>query len=387
MEVLILSCGTGGGHDSAGKAIMEELIKRGHHVKMINPYTLKSSKLSGRIDRTYIKMVQHTPNVFGAVYKIGDVYRRLPFRSPVYYANQSMNHVMQEYFETHPVDIVIMPHLFPAEILTNMKRHDISVPKTMFIATDYVCIPFTEDTECDAYVIPAEDLTQEFACRGIPEEKIYPIGIPTKQRFSKSKMRAQEKKRLGFDPEKKYILVAGGSMGGGKIEKFIQILQHSFAEEKDVELVVVCGSNRKLYQKLRKQSMQGMTVIDYTEHMASYMRACDLFITKPGGLSSTEAAQCGIPILYTAVIPGCESCNEEYFNRHGMSISGESSKDFLSKVSELLQNDAMGEKMIACQKKAINKNAASDICRLAEQMVENTASEAEQGIKQETGEI
>ena len=172
MDALILSCGTGGGHNSAGKAVLEELERRGHHVTMLNPYTLKSEKLSSGIDQTYISTVQHAPDAFGAVYKIGDLYRRLPFRSPVYFVNHAMDSVMQEYFAEHHTDIVLMPHLFPAEIMTNMKLHGMQIPKTMFIATDYVCIPFTEETQCDAYVIPAADLAEDFSGRGIPAEKL-----------------------------------------------------------------------------------------------------------------------------------------------------------------------------------------------------------------------
>ena len=101
MDALILSCGTGGGHNSAGKAVLEELERRGHHVTMLNPYTLKSTKLSGNIDRTYISTVKRAPHIFGAVYKIGDLYRRLPFRSPVYFVNHAMNSILQEYLNNH----------------------------------------------------------------------------------------------------------------------------------------------------------------------------------------------------------------------------------------------------------------------------------------------
>lgn len=369
MDALILSCGTGGGHDSAGKAVLEEMKKRGHNVTMLNPYTLRSTKLSNGIDWTYISTVQHVPSAFGAVYKIGDLYRRLPFRSPVYFINRAMNGVLQEYFAEHHVDIVIMPHLFPAEIMTNMKLHGMEIPKTMFIATDYVCIPFTEETECDAYVIPSADLTKDFVGKGIPREKIYPLGIPTDSSFRGNGTRLQEKQRLGLNPDKKYILVAGGSMGGGKIEKAIDSLQRYFSNQKDIGLIVVCGSNRKLFQKLRGQASPGVTVIRHTKHMASYMRASDLFITKPGGLSSTEAAVCHVPILHTSVIPGCESVNAEYFSRRGMSISCEMEDALLRTVKKVLVNQDIGAEMIKCQKKVINPNAAADICSLAEKMV------------------
>ena len=65
---------------------------------------------------------------------------------------------MEEYLSRNHFDIIITTHLFPAEILTCMKQKGIHIPKTVFIATDYTCIPFTEETECDAYIIPSDKL-------------------------------------------------------------------------------------------------------------------------------------------------------------------------------------------------------------------------------------
>lgn len=371
MDALILSCGTGGGHNSAGKAVLEEMNRRGHHATMLNPYTLKSEKLSGGIDQTYISTVQHAPDAFGAVYRIGNLYRRLPFRSPVYFINRAMDGVMQEYFAEHHVDIVLMPHLFPAEIMTNMKLHGMQTPKTMFIATDYVCIPFTEETECDAYVIPSADLTGDFTAKGIPKEKLYPLGIPTSSRFAAEEACTQAKIRLGLDPEKQYILVAGGSMGGGKIEQTITALCDHFSGRADTGLIVICGSNQALYHRLGELDVPGLTLIDYTDDMEAYMRASRLFITKPGGLSSTEAAVRNVPILHTAVIPGCESYNAKYFAGHGMSVWAQTADEMIRLAEELLENDEMGEQIAKCQRRWINPRAAADICDLAEQLIAN----------------
>ena len=158
MDALILSCGTGGGHDAAGSAVAEELINRGHHAVMLNPYTLQSEQLAEKINHIYISTARKAPLMFGAVYRAGQLYRQMPFRSPVYFLNRLMTSIMEEYLTQNHFDIIITPHLFPAEIITAMKHKGLCPPKTIFIATDYTCIPFTEETECDAYVIPAAEL-------------------------------------------------------------------------------------------------------------------------------------------------------------------------------------------------------------------------------------
>ena len=185
MRVLILSCGTGGGHNAAASAMKEALEACGHSADVLNPYTLKTNKLAKIIDVVYVRLVQISPTLFGCVYKIGDAYRRLPWRSPVYFVNAQMVPVMDKYLKENKYDAILMPHLFPAEMVTQMKAKGINLPPTIFVATDYVCTPFTEETNCDAYVIPSRHVRYDFLRRGIPEEKIKSLGIPVRKEFAK----------------------------------------------------------------------------------------------------------------------------------------------------------------------------------------------------------
>lgn len=383
MDALILSCGTGGGHNSAGKAVWEELEARGHHGVMLNPYTLRSDGLAGRIDRLYVKTAQRAPKAFGAIYGAGELYRRLHFRSPVYYANGRMISAMQEYLEKNHFDVVIMPHLFPAEILTNMKRRGVKLPRTMFIATDYCCIPFTEETDCDAYVIPSADLRDDFVSRGIPAQRIYPLGIPVGRSFEEVNrdLRPGSAERQS----QKYILISGGSMGAGRIEELVRLLlaresairksgagagkAEDEAETVAIKIVVVCGSNRELYDRLKKRYGREIIVVGHTDCMADYMRSCDLYITKPGGLSSTEAAVCGIPLVHMPPIPGCETINAAYFRERNMSLPCRITEEGAEEIFTLLENQEAVRAMILAQNRSVGRGAAARICALAERLV------------------
>ena len=157
-------------------------------------------------------------------------------------------------------------------------------------------------------------------------------------------------------------------MGGGKIEKAILALEKVIADWEKVEMLVICGNNQELYQRLLTANCCKMTVVGFTDDMPGYMRAANLFITKPGGLSSTEAAVCGVPILHTGAIPGCETRNANYFQSHGMSVVCNASEELPRVVHKLLEDDKLCEQMLLNQRKNINRNAAADICRLAEQM-------------------
>lgn len=372
MDTLILSCGTGGGHNSAGKAILEEMLKRGHNAVMLNPYNLRSNKLSGKIDHTYISVVQKTPKIFGVAYKLAGYYRRLPFRSPVYFANKAMDDKLHDYLSKNHFDIIIMPHLFPAEIVTNMKKHGMEIPKTMFVSTDYTCIPFTEETDCDAYVIPSQKLLPEYVSRGISENKLHSLGIPVSRAFGTDKSNKKlAREKLSLSQNKKYILVTGGSMGGGKFERSVKKMIAHFGDKDDVEFIVVCGNNNKLREQLCEVYRNNINVkiIGYTDHMADFMKASDLFVTKPGGLSSTEAAVCGLPMLHVSAIPGCETQNAIFFSENGMSIAGEVTENILNSAEKLLYDEQYILKMTSAQHKYINSHSAEDICDLAENLV------------------
>lgn len=366
MDALIMSCGTGGGHNAAGTAIAEELNLRGHHAVMINPYSLCDNKSEHIIDNIYISIVKTFPKAFGLIYGLGNLYRKLPFRSPVYHLNRLMMKNMQAYLKENPADIIIMPHLFPAEIITAMKNAGIYPGISIFIATDYTCIPFTEETDCDYYIIPSADLKNEYTKRGIPKEKLMPFGIPCRFDFTASYSKSDAKKSLGLDKSKKYILISGGSMGAGKVGLAIKILHDRFRNDKTICFIVICGSNKKLYSFINKHYSDNVIPLEFTGDIAKYMKASDIFISKPGGLSSTEALVSDTPLIHISPIPGCETYNMNYFSKKGYCIPVKKIyKELIPAINMLLNNntDSDADKY--------NVNATKDICDFCESLIDS----------------
>lgn len=399
MDALILSCSTGGGHNAAGAAIREELEARGHQVTMMDPYELVSHKLAQEIANVYVKMVQRSPHLFGLVYYLGSLVRHVPGKSPVYYANIAVAKKLKEYLEEHPADAVIMPHLYPAELVTYLKRQGETLPLTVFVATDYVCIPFTEETDCDYYVVPGERQMKDFIRWKIPKEKLLPYGIPVARAFDETVTKREARRALGLsaDEDKKYILLTGGSIGAGDIHRNIRILLNRLKKTHiDGKLIVVCGNNERLYkqlekeyvasdswkQKLRRQAKKyaslptawddegRVILLGRTKKMALYMRACDIFISKPGGLSSTEAAVAQVPYIHIRPIPGCETYNMRYFTKNGMSVGVKNPRWQLSSAVGKLWKPENVEKMQKKQREGVPQQARRNICDWLEREIE-----------------
>lgn len=371
MEALILSCSTGGGHNTAAQAVFEALTERGHHAVRMDPYTLVSEELANKVGQTYIKLVQKSPKLFGAVYDLGDAYRKLPGRSPVYHINGKMAPYMQKYLAEHKTDVIVCTHLYPAEILTHMRLNGMETPPFVFIATDYTCVPFTEESDCDLYVTPSPLLSSDFTGRGIPAEKLRPLGIPVRLDFSDdtiTKDRARE--ALNLPKDRRTLLLSGGSMGAGSIINAVRALLPYLEQNADCDLNILCGSNEALFDSVEAEFANNgqITPMHSTNKMALYLKASDVFISKPGGLSSTESAAAGVPLVHISPIPGCESRNAEFFAKEGIAVKVENAKTELLSAVERLSEPGNAEEMRKRQREVINQNAAMDICGLLEKI-------------------
>ncbi len=364
MKVLILSTGTGEGHNSAGKAVQEQFQKRGISCDMEDVLAFASERAASYGKRIYVWSTVKATKVFKGAYRAGKAITSARRKSPVYYANALYAEKLYRYIVDNKYDTVVMPHLFPAEALTYMLRKHECRPDihTYFVGTDYTCIPFTEETEADYYFIAHEELLGEYKKKGIPEQKLIPTGIPVSDRFRNLPSREEARLALGMQSDGHCILIMTGSMGYGKIETLVRMLVHHM-EEKD-SVYILGGSNEKLKTRLREayQGNKRVRVLDYTNRTAEYLAASDLLFTKPGGLTSTEAAVVGIPLAHTRPIPGCEDCNQAFYNGHGLSVSADSERQLVEKAMELLAHPGECAQMTERQQRVINGNAAEDIC-------------------------
>ena len=278
--------------------------------------------------------------------------------------------------------MIVMPHLYPAETITYMKRKGMKLPLTVAVMTDYTCIPFWEETDCDYYMIPHESLIPEIVKRGIPEEKLVVTGIPVAAACSepwsgtpeesaaadthehsivRKKAQQEAKKSLGLEEKQRYILVAGGSMGAGSIDRLIPALLRRIQREE--HLILICGSNQKLEQRMQARFGRDVrvTILGSVSDMPVYLHACDIIYTKPGGLTSTEAAVTEISIVHTKPIPGCETKNRSFFVKKGMSVTAYTEYGLVRKGMQLLHNPGKRNAMQRAQCQGMEKHSAEKI--------------------------
>ena len=367
MKILILSCNTGEGHNSCAKALQIAMQRRGINCEIQDTLALVNEGLSQRVGDAYLFSTRGS--LFEFVYKFGGFVSSNmdTWQSLVYGANRLYAKKLYDYIKKHHFDIIVCVHLFPAEAITALKRNmHMDIP-SYFIMTDYTCIPFLQETDLDYYIIPHEHLIEEFAEKGLPRDKIVPIGIPVDEkkfttRLLKSKARAlltQSYSNLRSDGH--WYLVMSGSMGFGNVEQLIMQLIKDIRPEDSI--VCVCGRNESLLHSLQEQfAEQGqLCLLGFTNQVSVLMDAADVIFTKPGGITSTEAIVKNIPLIHTHPIPGLENHNAHFFHQHGMSYFTTDIQQQVAVAKRLCEDSNYRKQMLRNQRMNANPHSSDDV--------------------------
>ena len=375
MRVLILSCNTGEGHNSSAKAIKTYMDCVGLDSKIEDTLAIASPAVSARVSKAYNYSIRG--RLFYNLYNIGDfVSNHLTrVKSPVYYANRLYADKLYQYICRYNCDAIVAVHLFAAEALTALKRdYKLSVP-TLFVMTDYTCIPFIGETELDMYAIPHKDLISKFESGGIPKEKLIATGIPVDSSVASiSKPEARNIANLALNwsdnSSGRWFLIMGGSMGFGNMERLLtELCQKSTTTDR---IICICGRNSEQQASVSRQfaEVEQVKVLGYTDKIPLLMDSCDVLFSKPGGITSTEAIIRNIPLIHTAPIPGLEDKNAQFFHARNMSYYTIDPQEQVDIAIKLCDDLLFREQMLKSQQENANNRACEMIVNLITEQIQ-----------------
>ena len=350
MKILIISCSTGGGHNACAKYILEELKNNNIEAEFKDFYDIVNKKAKKLSEKLYLSTLNGNGKIFKVVYKLGELYSKTKLKSPVYSVNKLHKKKLYNYIIQNKIDLVITTHIFAALTLTAIKK----VP-FLLVATDYTACPFMEEANPNYYVIQ-NGIEKDFINKGIDEKKLLKTGIPVSSNFIKNAKDIRY--NLNIDKEKT-ILIMLGSMGFGNINKIV----NNLLEIDNTKIIIVTGSNKELYNKLKKIKNKKLITLGYVHNMNDLIYSSDIVVSKPGGLSSTEIASINKPLIHAFAIPGIETINTNFFYNHKMSIKCDNENEIIQNIIKLLNDNKLQKEMIKSQSKIINKNSASDLVK------------------------
>lgn len=325
MRVLILSVTAGYGHHATAKAIGEQLKNQGANVYTLDVYEYMSSLLKKTIDKGYLFSSKHMQTLYRLVYQLAENDGQSYFSSApsiINVINALGASKFAKVLSGYQPDVILCTHVFAAQMVDELKkRRLLDDIKTIGIVTDYTLHPYWEDVPRVQYIVTASELlTYRCIKRGIPENRILPFGIPVHPKFNSSISRAAAAAELGIDPNLPTILLMGGSMGyADNVKNMEKIVSIGIA----LQLLIVCGNNEKQFLRVKRfcSSYSGNCTIKpypFVNNVDVMMSASDCIISKPGGLTVSEALAKNLPMLLVDPIPGHEERNVDFLVNNGM---------------------------------------------------------------------
>lgn len=340
-RVLIMSVSAGMGHIKAAAALEKTFAADENVLEVINNDALQyTNKLFRDFYSTfYISLVKSAPNFLGWWYKTSDE----PWRTDAmrHRIDRLNTKPLVRFIRSFDPHIIVCTHFMPAGIISHLIATEQLKAQLSIVVTDFDFHAMWLSRAFHRYFVAIDETKAYLQMLGIPTDRITVSGIPIDPVFSKPIDRNQECVLQGLDPGKPILLLSAGALGIGPTDF---ILEQLLLLKQQVQILVVCGRDdalkQRLEQRVRNLQSHSIRVLGYTDEMHRWMQMSDLFIGKPGGLTTAEAVATGLPMCVFNPIPGQEERNCDHLLEEGIAIKCNDLITLPFKIANLLDDPA-----------------------------------------------
>ncbi|MCL1922640.1 MAG: glycosyltransferase [Propionibacteriaceae bacterium] len=363
-KILFLFSDTGGGHRAPTNAMIQAL----------------EAEYPGQYDTQMIDFLRYLPAPFKnspelypslsrmkAIWKVSYESMNGPVRSraATQIAYPYVRKAITRLLDDNPADMIVSVHpLSNAMIPRVLKKNPIPF---ITMVTDLVSTHvFWYSTRSDMIIVPTVQAKNRGIRLGIPAQRMQVVGLPVSQTFNAvTESKEDIKKQLGWDGLT--VLLVGGGDGMGPVRKVARAINDSGLP---ISLAVVCGRNESLLEDLHSLNWKiPHHLYGFVSDMPQYMTAADIFVTKAGANSVSEAFICGLPTIIYSYLPGQEVGNVDYVLDGGAGTYAATPTQVVEDIRTLVDDDAAREKMAAASLALARPDASRDIVRLLAQQL------------------
>lgn len=334
-----MSASAGSGHLAAGVALEKAFQADGRVGEVRHEDALKYTNALFRefYSTLYEKLVRNAPTLLGYFYRTSDEpwkneavrlqFDRLNTRPLVKFIQE---------FDPH---ITVCTHFMPAGIIAHLIEAGELQAHLSIVVTDMDCHAMWLSRVFHRYFVARDEARVHLEELGLPGERITVSGIPIHPQFSQTVDKAEACRRYGLNPEKPILLLSAGAVGVSPADIIVQRLRERL--QREAQVIVVCGKDEELRQRIVEdvgEQTDRFHVMGYSDRMWELMKISDLFIGKPGGLTTSEALACGLPLAIVQPIPGQEERNSDFLLEEGAAIKCNELTTLPYKVERLLED-------------------------------------------------
>jgi len=355
-KVLILTTNYGNGHLQAARALEEQFtLKKNAHVVVKDIYQETNPRLHEFTKKLYLKSFTKGGGQLYRFFYYGSQEiskRKLPIHFPYGYTELS------KIITKEQPDAII--NTFPIQTVQYfLSKTNRTIP-TYHVITDY-CLHYSWiHPKTDKYFVATPLLESQLMDRGIDKRKIVVSGIPVRNQFQQTYSLPYLIDKYQVNKNLKTILLIAGAHG---VSKEISYICENLERDEKVQILIVCGNNKQLYEQLQYkfQHEKHIQVFGYVSDMAELLQLAACVVTKPGGITLTEAMVKNVPIVLLKATPGQEKENALFFQSNGAAISFEKTEHLVKGLNRLVLNHTKLQEMKASLDSIHVPNAAETI--------------------------
>lgn len=350
MKILITYAYAGVGHKKAALAIEKALAGHsGVEVKNVDVLDYANDFFKVSYPNVYLFLINKMPTFWGVFYYLLDFRVVDFFMAPVRRCIHRLNcKKFMEFVKNENPDVVVSTHFLPSEIVSELKDKGEFKGKLVTVVTDFISHSFWLAKSTDYFIGAIQRTKKDLLRRGVSEEKIKISGIPCDPVFSISKGRDLLIKKLSIEPGFFNVLIMSGGFGTGPMKEIVTEINNMEQEIKNkIQLIAICGKNERLLKELNsiRHRLSGIRLktFGYMNNVDEFMEASDIIVTKPGGLTISEALSKGLPMIIVQPILGQETRNCRILIDFGTAVKANNTKEACKYIKEFVDSP---EKMV-----------------------------------------
>lgn len=352
------------GHRNAAVAIEKALkiLKPDIQTLSLNAFNYTNPISEKVINSLYMGVIKRTPKIWDYLYDNPAVIKNLEkIKGAIHKFNSPK---LKNLFDRFKPDAIVCTQAFPCGMAADFKKTYNSGIPLIAVLTDYVPHSYWVYETIDYYITPSQEVTERLIKKGVAPERIKSFGIPFDPKFNAPVDKARVMQKFKLSNAAPIILIMGGGQGLGPIKTIVKSLEKV---KKDIQEIVVAGTNKKLYKSLKrkiKKYKKKILLFRYTQHMNELMEIADIIISKPGGVTTAEALAKKIPMVIVKPIPGQEVSNTAFLTQKEAAIKVDGPKKINLVIEGLLNAPQKLARLSEAAGRISKPNASMNIAKL-----------------------
>lgn len=358
--LIITSMYTGHGHKSIAEALAERLSAYDDiEIKIIDGFSLMNRFEQYMAEYTYGPITRMPGKAWEWNFIAG-----LTFRKPVVSVVAAMIRAkLLALLDSFQPDAILSAHpIFLATVLDVMDDAGVRIP---LIAHEVDLIDITEywyDPRIDKVLAPSRESYECTIAHVKDPSRVIEVGFPVRSRFMNVPAPAPH--------EGTVVTVMSGSEGSGIIRAVVRVL----LKRTDVRVNVICGRNKKLRKKLKKEFSEHyhgrLSVMGFVDDIQNVMVASDVLVMRASPNAAMEAVALNVPMILFGQLAGQELHNPDLLQAHGLAKYCSAPEALPDCVKALFANDgAEIRAMRAAQRAYAPVDCAAETAKLLDSLI------------------